>query len=45
MKILLVLIKNTCMSVTHPILCVSVHTKGYVYKSLVHITYVLFICM
>ena len=31
MKILLLLIKNTCISVTHPILCVSVYAGCYIY--------------
>ena len=45
MKISLVIIKNSCVSVTHPILGRSVHTGCYIYNSLAHKIYVLFIYM
>ena len=36
---------NSWISVTNPILSRSVHTGCYIYNSLVHIIYVLFICI
>ena len=38
-------LKNLCTSVTHPIIGGSINTGCYIYNSLVHIMYVLFICM
>ena len=37
--------KNSCISVTQPTLGGSVYTRYYIYHSLVHIIYALFICM
>ena len=38
-------IENSCISVTHHILGALVHIGCYTHNSLVHIIYVLFICM
>ena len=38
-------IKGSCIGVTHPILGGSAHTRRYIYNSLVHRIWVLFICM
>ena len=43
-KVSMVNIKNPCASATHIMLGESVHTGCYIWISLVHIMYVLFIC-
>ena len=44
-KVSMVSIKNPCTSATHIMLGESVHTGCYIWISLVHIMYVLFICI